>query len=905
MFMDDSDDNNNDDKPNKYRKIAKKKIKELDAGPNIISRKLASYWKEQVDINDEKWAGYIRRGNTIIKRYRDTRSNQDNNQARRMNVLWTNIQIMKPAVYSKCPQAIVERKFLDKDPVGRLSSQILERGVRNEISLGTTHSALSAAVDDYLLVGMGQVWARYEPDFGQGESLPAQATTSAEDELEEILNEQEGAGESEDENEIEDNREDDQETEDLESTGDQVIAEKVPLDYIDWHDFYMFPARARTWQEVQAVGKQVWMSRTECIEFFGKEIGSKIQPDPSYKNTSSTFEPYSDTAIFQEMNDRDRKVVEIWNKTDRRVYWVSTGYEYLCKVVNDPLKLSKFFPCPKPLFATTTNDSVEPVPDYLEYQDQAMMIDELTQRISMLAQACKVAGCYDGSNGALKRLLDEGYENKLVPVDSWAAFSDKGGVQGAMSFLPLKDIIQTIETLTNVRQTAKQDLDEVTGLSDILRGTTDSRETLGGLRLKNNNAGTRLSDRQQKVAEFARDAIAIQAEIMSKHFSDETLIDSSGIELEDELDPKTVFEDLMNDLDIQEHIQKQIQQKMQAAQQQMQQMMQMSMQQPQPPQIGGNVVPFGGNNQPPSQTPQQSPQASPQMQQMQQQLKQMPQMLQQQAEEALKKIVPEIIQSRIDKAIELLRKDVPFRYRIDIETDSTIFADAMQERDDANEFITSVTAFLTQGATFAQTLPEVTPLLGKMLQFAVRKFRTGRDLENAIDNFCVQMDKKAKQTAQNPPPNPEMQKQQLELQKTQMDIQAQRENDQRDAQRQEADDQRKSQQDQMDQQRDEKKFAMDMQLEQMRFALEKEKLGMQQQADMQDHQLKSKEQHNSMVMDALTSQRELEMADKQHEQTIQQTDQKHQQSMQVSKEQHKQKLSQAKKPEPKKKESKK
>ena len=121
----------------------------------------------------------------------------------------------------------------------------------------------------------------------------------------------------------------------------------------------------------------------------------------------------------------------------------------------------------------------------------------------MLTKACKVAGTYDAQNTALKRLLDEDMENMLVPVDNWAVHAEKGGIQGGISFLPLKEIQAVIATLQEARQTCMQDLDLVTGINDVMRGTTDSRETLGGIRLKNNNTGTRLSERQQDVARLA------------------------------------------------------------------------------------------------------------------------------------------------------------------------------------------------------------------------------------------------------------------------------------------------------------------------------------------------------------------------------------------------------------------
>src|SRR5678815_3031377 len=92
---------------------------------------------------------------------------------RRMNVIWPNFKIMKPAIFSKTPLPIIERKFLDRDPVARLSAQILERAERNEIEENGFYGSVSRAVSDYLLPGRGVVWVRYEPEIGQGDSLPS------------------------------------------------------------------------------------------------------------------------------------------------------------------------------------------------------------------------------------------------------------------------------------------------------------------------------------------------------------------------------------------------------------------------------------------------------------------------------------------------------------------------------------------------------------------------------------------------------------------------------------------------------------------------------------------------------------------------------------------------------------
>jgi hypothetical protein len=53
---------------------------------------------------------------------------------------------------------------------------------------------------------------------------------------------------------------------------------------------------------------------------------------------------------------------------------------------DDPLGLEGFFPCPKPLYATTTSDTLVPVPDFVLYQDQAMELDILSDRIDGLGE---------------------------------------------------------------------------------------------------------------------------------------------------------------------------------------------------------------------------------------------------------------------------------------------------------------------------------------------------------------------------------------------------------------------------------------------------------------------------------------------------------------------------------------
>jgi hypothetical protein len=153
----------------------------------------------------------------------------------------------------------------------------------------------------------------------------------------------------------------------------------------------------------------------------------------------------------------------------------------------------------------------------------------------MLTKACKVAGVYDAANRGIRRLLDESVENELIPVDNWAAFAEKGGLAGIISYLPLKEVIGVLNELIQIKQKQIEEMDRLTGINDLMRGSNDARETLGGVRLKSNYTGTRLTARQNEIARFARDVVRIMADVMCQHFSPQSLVEASGAMFEEGL----------------------------------------------------------------------------------------------------------------------------------------------------------------------------------------------------------------------------------------------------------------------------------------------------------------------------------------------------------------------------------
>ena len=445
-----------------------------------------TYWYNEIGQYDrafKKWEG---RAEKIVKRYRDD-SRSQNNPTSRFNILWSNVQTITPAIFARLPKPDVSRRFRDTDPVGRVASMMLERGLDYELEHYSDYkTAMKSAVFDRLIGGRGTAWVRYEPTIVSYEN----------EEMGEMI------------------------TEDVESPNEEISNECCPIDYIHYKDFCH--SSGRTWEEITWVGRKVYMNRSALIERFGEELGRKIpldsKPD-SGKNYEKTSNYTSQACIY-----------EIWCKESNKVYWISKSLGEIIDEQDDPLELEGFFPCPKPLYSTLTTDNLEPIPDFSMYQDQARELDTLADRIDGLINALRVRGVYDASSTELQRLFSEGENNALIPVSNWAGFAEKQGLKGAIDLVDIQPFANALMTAYQAMDQVKNQIYEIMGIADIQRGQTDPNETLGAQIIKSNNASGRLKTMQHDVVDFATKLLQIKAQIICKHFQPETIVKISAVD---------------------------------------------------------------------------------------------------------------------------------------------------------------------------------------------------------------------------------------------------------------------------------------------------------------------------------------------------------------------------------------
>lgn len=466
----------------------------VDKWLNIIS---------QYDNEFKKWEA---RSAKIVKRYRDDNRSQHTNETAKFNILWSNVQTLIPAVYAKLPKAVAQRRFGDNDPVGRVAGSLIERALDFEIEhYPDFRSTMKHAVEDRFLGGRGVAWVRYEPHVRQLD-MPEDGLQVTEDVENEAAEGQtpEGAPNSEGQDYTAGEAE----------PQEEIEYECAPTDYVHWKDFGH--SVARTWEEVTCVWRWVYMTKEALTERFGAKMAKSIPLD-SGAETLATY--------GQSTKERTRaKICELWDKESGKVYWLSKNCPTLIDERDDPLELDQFFPCARPLYSTTTSDSLIPVPDFVIYQDQANELDILSDRIDGLVKALRIRGVYDASQPALQRLLTEGDNNTLIPVDKWMAFSEKGGLKGSIDILPIDMLASALLNCYRARDDIKGQIYEITGISDIIRGQSAASETATAQQIKGQYAGLRLRSMQEEVALFASELIRLKAQVICTKFQPQTIL---------------------------------------------------------------------------------------------------------------------------------------------------------------------------------------------------------------------------------------------------------------------------------------------------------------------------------------------------------------------------------------------
>jgi len=467
---------------------------------------------------------------------------------------------------------------------------------------------------------------------------------------------------------------------------DSKDGDRVCYDHVDRKDFLHGPARK--WSEVPWVARRAWLTKDEVKERFGSDVADDVEYQRQRDDNGATGDKAG--------------VWELWHEAENKVVWVAEGVPETLEEAPPHLKLEGFFPCPRPAYATVQRRTLVPVPDMLLYKDQLEEVRDLTRRIHVLAGAIKVRGFYAGGGDvgeAIERAIKMVDDDQiLIPIPAMQSLMQGGG--DPIMWMPLEMVAQTITGLIELRRQVIDDVYQIVGLSDIMRGQTQADETYGAQRIKQQNGSARVRDKQTELVRVARDLARLGAEIMANEFPRDTLIDMAQMDLPTAAEAKRQLDGLRA-----------------GAKAEMAALFEKAKGMAAQSQQSGQQI-----------DPQQAQQAAQQFEQAQQAI--------------IGKWQPQIEQAgqvvTIDAVMEFLKDQKLRPFVLDIETDSTIYPDEMMEKQSRQEFMAAFAGTMQSLMPMMQLGPEAVAVAGGVFKFALAPYRVGRELEGLIDDFTDQ-----------------------------------------------------------------------------------------------------------------------------------------------------------------------
>lgn len=375
------------------------------------------------------------------------------------NILYSNTETLAPAVYNAVPRPAIRRRFHDKDPVGLLASKVANRIV--EYHLDTNLEGYDGGFNEMMeqVIHEALLVGRGVPWLGIKDGY--------------------------------------------------ITQDSVPWDY--YRQSY-----AKRSKDIWWIARKHDMTRDELVDNFGK-IGKDVElaeEEDSGDNDDDDNKGSLKTAC----------VWEIWDKRTKKVRFISPAYKKgHLRLVDDPFGLSGFFPCPQQLLWLRKIDGLVPVAPYELYEQQAEELNAITLRINRIIRVMKVRGAYDASVEGIDKIFELS-DGQLAPVENVMVMqAGNGKLDSAIWLMPIEKLVAVLQQLYLQREQIKQVIFEITGLADVIRGSSKASETLGAQQIKEKWGGLRIRKMQAKVQLLARSIIRSIVELAVSNLPSETL----------------------------------------------------------------------------------------------------------------------------------------------------------------------------------------------------------------------------------------------------------------------------------------------------------------------------------------------------------------------------------------------
>jgi len=442
-------------------------------------QKLGAKWMDRIKASEKRESQWMKDAAGAEAAY--LCDDEADGQRPEYNILHSNVETIVPATYNSTPKPDIRPRHNNQDGAGKEVADLYERAIMAQIDDGRLDAEVEGVGQDGFMAGRGVIRVKFDADV---EEQPAQMGM------------------------------DPMTGEEVEIAPAQTLVtnERLIFENVSWRDYREGPAKR--WTDVP------WVAFRHTIT---QEEIERIRDDDMWTAQTRGEE-------FAEDDKDDETVWEVWDKATESVLFIIEADHKVIKHEDDPLGVEGFFPCTQPVQPITGTGKRTPVCPYRAYEVLARELDTITKRINAITKGLKVRGGIATGAEAIEDIADAD-DNTLVPIADLEGIAAVGGIDKAIMWWPIDKAITVLRELYVARDQTKASIYEITGISDIVRGASNNRETATAQQIKTQWGSLRIKHMQRLMERCVRGVFVISAEIMSRHFSPETLQQMAGMQL--------------------------------------------------------------------------------------------------------------------------------------------------------------------------------------------------------------------------------------------------------------------------------------------------------------------------------------------------------------------------------------
>lgn len=412
-------------------------------------------------------------------------------------LLFSVCQIQHSAIYSSSPVPVVRPEENADHPAYKEAAQVICSGLEHFLDQTEFDDVMHRTVDDILVAGLGIPRVKLDAEIVKMDAKdPITGQPILDDDGEQMQE-------------------------------DVVAAQMVRAEHVPWSRFIWEPAEC--WDHVTWIGFRHRMSPGAIRKRYGDDASF-------HTGDGSTGNDDRDNSGRKKRGQKALvDVYEIWDKTSGQVIHIAQGGNKALEVMDDPLGLADFWPCPPPVMLNQPFDELEPTPDYNFIRSFDIELNRLYKRAKSLTEQIKAASIHDASFVEMENMADFEDGDSKAALNTIERLEGAGSLSDMIYFFPIEEKARVLELLNKQIDLRRRHVDDLLGISDVLRGSSNPQDGQETNKIKERWSGIRLRRKQTTTQHMIRNTFRIMAEVMVKHVTRENLAAMAHQPISDEV----------------------------------------------------------------------------------------------------------------------------------------------------------------------------------------------------------------------------------------------------------------------------------------------------------------------------------------------------------------------------------